>query len=98
MTLFEMLWKCGLVTLSKICLRLRPNAYLSINLRINWIISRIPRWILKILFVLGFYEALAKPNGKIGECPFFKVQSGKLIVWLYSYSLEQEEGLFWSKL
>ena len=33
---------------------------------------RIPRWISKILFVLGSYEFLAMPNGKTGECPFLK--------------------------
>ena len=59
MTLSEVLWKCGLVTLFKICLRLRPSAYLSINLRKNWIISRIPRGISKIILVQGSYESLA---------------------------------------
>ena len=37
MTLFEVLYKYDLVILSKICLRLRPSAYLSINLGIKWI-------------------------------------------------------------
>ena len=52
------------MTLSKICPRLHPSAYLSINLRINWIISRIPCRISKIIFVQGSYESLAMPNGK----------------------------------
>ena len=43
MTLFEVFWKCDLVTLSKICLRLHPSAYVSINLRINWIFMS-PFW------------------------------------------------------
>ena len=71
MTLFEALWKCDLVTLSKICLRFRPSAYLSINLRINRIISGIPRGISKIIFVQGFYKSLAMPNGKTRQGPFF---------------------------
>ena len=37
---------------------------------INWIISRIPRWIWKILFVLSSYEFLAMLEGKIWKCPF----------------------------
>ena len=38
---------------------------------INWIISRIPRWIWIILFVLSSYEFLAMLEGKIWKCPFF---------------------------
>ena len=64
MTLFEVLRKFHFVTLSKICLRLCPSAHLRINLRINWIISRIPRGISKIIFVQGSYESLAMLNGK----------------------------------
>ena len=43
-------------------------------------ISKIPQRILKILFVYGFYEFLAMLEGKIGEAPFFKLQSGKMTV------------------
>ena len=71
MTLFEVLWKSDLVILSKICLRLRPGAYLSINLGIKWIISRIPCRISKIIFVQGFYESLPILDGKTRQDPFF---------------------------
>ena len=40
--------------------------------RINWIISRIPHRISKIIFVYGSYEFLAVLEGKIREAPFFK--------------------------
>ena len=39
--------------------------------RINWIISRIPHRISKIIFVYGSYEFLAILEGKIREAPFF---------------------------
>ena len=42
--------------------------------------SRIPHRNLKNLFVLGSYESLERFKGKIGEAPFFKVQSGKITV------------------
>ena len=48
---------------------------------VDWIISRIPHRISKILFVYGSYEFLAMLEGKIREAPFFKVQSGKITVW-----------------
>ena len=87
MTLFEVLWKCDLVTLSKICLRLCPSAYLSINLRINRIISRIPRRISKIIFVQGSYESLAMLNGKTRQGLFSMVQCCKITVWFTCFSL-----------
>jgi hypothetical protein len=37
----------------------------------NWIISKIPHRILKILFDYGSYEFQAMLEGKIGETPFF---------------------------
>ena len=47
-------------------------------LGINLIISRIPRWISKILFYLGSYEFLAMLEGNTrGGGLFFRVQSGK---------------------
>ena len=48
--------------------------------RMNWIISRIPQMISKILFVYGSYEFLAMLKGKIREAPIFKVQFGKITV------------------
>jgi hypothetical protein len=60
MTSFEVLSKCHYLTFSKKCLR------------INWIISRIPHRISKILFVYGSYEFLAMLEGRIKEAPFFK--------------------------
>ena len=44
--------------------------------------SRIPHRNLKIPFVLGSYESLERLKDKIGEAPFFKVQSGKITVWV----------------
>ena len=48
---------------------------------INWIKSRIPLWIWKILFVLSSYEFLAIMEGKNRKGPFFRVQSDELMVW-----------------
>ena len=44
--------------------------------------SRIPHWIWKILFVLSSYEFLAMLEGKIWKCPFFRVQSDEITVWM----------------
>ena len=46
--------------------------------------SRIPHRISKIIFALGADEFLAMLKGKIREAPFFKVQSGKITVCLWS--------------
>ena len=46
----------------------------------NWIISRMPRWIRKVLFVLSLYEFLAMLEGKIRKGPFFRVQSDEITV------------------
>ena len=75
MTSFEVLWKCDLVTLSKICLRLHPSAYLSINLGIDWIVSRIPCGISKILFVQGWRMA------ELDRSLFSMIQYCKITVW-----------------
>ena len=56
-TSFEVLLKCQFMTFSK---------------GINWIISRIPYRISKILFVYGYYEFLAMLEGNIREAPFFE--------------------------
>jgi len=72
MTSFEVLLKCHSLTLSKKCLRLRPALSMCLSERINWIISRIPHRISKILFVYGSYEFLAVLEGKIREAPFFR--------------------------
>ena len=79
--------KCHSLTLSKQCLRPAPSKCLSE--RINWIISTIPHRISKILFVYGSYQFLAMLEGKIREAPFFKVQSGKITVWLDNIRSEQ---------
>ena len=80
MTLFQVLWKCDLVILSKICLWLHPSAYLSINLGIKWIISRIPRGISKIIFVQRSYESLAMLDGKTRQGLFSMIQYCKITV------------------
>ena len=59
MPLFEVLRKCHLVTLSKICLWLCPCAYLHGYKWINRIFSKLARAISKILFILGSYNFLA---------------------------------------
>ena len=59
MPLFEVLRKCHLVTLSKICLWLRPCAYLCGQKWINRIFSKLARAISKILSILGSYNFLA---------------------------------------
>ena len=52
----------------------------ALSVRINWITSRIPQRISKILFVLGSYEYLERLKGKIRVTPFIKVQSTKITV------------------
>ena len=49
-------------------------------LRINLIVSRIPCWISKNIFVLGSYEFLAMLEDKIRKGPFLRLQSGKITV------------------
>ena len=71
MTSFEVLLKCHNLTLSQKFLRLCPAPSKCLFERINWIISRIPHRISKILFALGADEFLAMLKGKIREAPFF---------------------------
>ena len=78
-----MLLRCHSLTLSKKCLRLRLAPSKCLSERMNRIISKIPHRISKILFVYGYYEFLAMREGKVREAPFFKVQSGKITVWIY---------------
>ena len=75
-TSFEVLLKCHSLTLSKKCLRLCPAPSKCFSERINWIISRIPRRILKNMFVQGSYESLAMLEGKIK-----KVSSIQGLIW-----------------
>ena len=57
---------------------------------------RIPYRISKIIFALGADEFLVMLEGKIGECPFFRVQSGKMIVCRrLSFSLHQHTTVCW---
>ena len=81
-TSFEELWKCHCLNLSKICLRPCPAPSKCLSEKINWIISRIPRWIWKILFVLSLYEFLAMLEGKIRKGPFFRVQFDEMPDWV----------------
>ena len=76
MSSFDALWKCHLVIFSQKC----PKLHQCFFKWINWIKSRIPRWIWKILFVLSSYEFLAMLEGKIGDGPFLRVQSDELTV------------------
>ena len=59
MPLFEVLRKCHLVILSKICLWLCPCAYLCGQKWINRIFSKLAHEISKILSILGSYNFLA---------------------------------------
>ena len=81
MTSFEVLLKCHALTLSQKFLRLHPAPSKCLSERITWIISRIPRWISKIIFVLGSYELLAMLEGKIIKGFSFSFQPGKITVW-----------------
>ena len=74
MTSFEVLLKCHSLTLSKKCLRLHPALSKCLSERINWIISRIPHRISKIIFVQGLYASLAMLEGKIRKCLYFYVK------------------------
>ena len=71
MTSFEVLLKCHSLTLSKKYHRLCLAPSKCLSERINWIISRIPHRISKIIFVYGSYEFLAMLQGKIRETPVF---------------------------
>ena len=72
MTSFEGLKKCHCLNFSKKCLRLHPAPSKCLSERINWIISRIPHWISKILFVQDAYESLAMLEGKTRKGLFFQ--------------------------
>ena len=72
MTSFQVLLQCHSLTLSKKCLRLRLAPSKCLSERINWIISRIPRWISKNIFVQGSYESLAMLEGKTRKGLFFQ--------------------------
>ena len=71
MTSFEVLLKCHSLTLSKKCLKLCPALSMCLSDRINWIISRIPHRISKILFVYGYYEFLAMLEGAVRSLKHF---------------------------
>ena len=89
MTSFEVLLKCHSLTLSKKCLRLRPALSMCLSERINWIISRIPNRISKIIFVQGSYESL----GRLERPHFFNVQSGKITVWQKSDKTRKQTNI-----
>ena len=72
MTSFGVLLKWHSLTFSKKCLRLHPALSKCLSDRMNWIISRIPNRLPKILFVYGSYEFLEMLEGKIIAAPFFK--------------------------
>ena len=69
MTSFEVLLKCHPLTFSKKCLRHLPALSIWED---KWIISKIPRSILKILFVYCSYEFLAMLESKIRKAPLSK--------------------------
>ena len=64
-------WKTHYTLLIKMCLRPCPGLSMYLSERINWIISSFPRWISKILFVLGSWDHFGSLGCRIGECPFF---------------------------
>ena len=70
MTLGWVLWNSYYTLLLKKCLRPCPGLSMYLTERINWIISSFPRWISKILFVLGSWDHFGSLGCRIGECPF----------------------------
>ena len=70
MTFGWVLWKSYYTLLLKKCLRPCPGLSMYLSERINWIISSFPRWISKILFVLGSWDHFGSLGCRIGECPF----------------------------
>ena len=78
MTSFEVLWKCH-------CLRLHPAPSKCLSERIIWIISRIPRWISKIILSRVPMNPKQCWKAKLERAYSFRVQSGKITVcnvWL----------------
>ena len=71
MTYGWVLWKSYYTLLLKKCLRPCLGLSMYLSERINWIISSFPRWISKILFVLGSWDHFGSLGCRIGECPFF---------------------------
>ena len=70
MTYGWVLWKSSYTLLLKKCLRPCPGLSMYLSERIDWIISSFPRWISKILFVLGSWDHFGSLGCRIGECPF----------------------------
>ena len=75
---------------------LKHECSLSMNMRINWIISRIPCGISKTIFVQGSYESLAMPNGKTRQGPFSMIQYCKITEW-QGNSLEEHQSHIFSQ-
>ena len=73
MTFGWVLWKSSYTILLKKCLRPCPGLSMYLSERVNWIISSFPRWISKILFVLGSWDHFGSLGCRMGECPFFHV-------------------------
>ena len=63
------LWKSYYALLLKKYLRPCPGLSMYLSERINWIISSFPRWISKILFVLGCWDHFGNLGCRIGEGP-----------------------------
>jgi hypothetical protein len=70
--------------------------------RINWIISRIPHRILKIIFVQGSMNSYQCWKVTLERPHFLKVQSGKITVWSANVCKRgdgiRKTGSSWSKL
>ena len=71
MTFGWVLWKSYYTLLLKKCLRPCPGLSMYLSERINWIISSFPRWISKILFVLGSWDNFESLGCRIGTGYFF---------------------------
>ena len=94
MTFGWVLWKSYYTFLLKKCLRPCPGLSMYLSERINWIISSFPRWISKILFVLGSWDHFGSLGCRIGEGPFFYVST--LFLWSVSQKLlEQRTNTNW---
>jgi len=70
MTSGWLLWRRYYTFLLKKCPRPCPGLSMCLFERTNWIISSFPRWISKILFVLGSWNHFCSQGCRIGECPF----------------------------
>ena len=91
----DVLWKCHWVIFFPKVSQALSKCF---SKWINWIISRIPPWIWKILFVLSSYEFLAMLEGKIWKCLFSRVQCDEITVCTHTLTGFFSENFMSTKL